>query len=824
MNQPKGSLFDEYPNLGKFIESMRKVHPEFNNVQCRNLYLIQTEDVDGNIIDEKYGMNLITDVGADALSGYYAYSESYAHVAFMTLYDTAPQNGIQYEDVQVDSNPASGLLYSKITADGTTYPMTYDSISGMMSQVIRIGYASFNYNQGNLTEPTQIQRISIPSYMVSSVWTTGSEVTIYDADALPSDIIKRPNEKLVVYAFWVGSIHKSVIEKAWNNGLYAVIAPSAYSAKGPFMEFNLRRSGSFYFTNRLENYSGYELTGTNSRTEQSNGIRQDSSYYFRNISGNQDHVFEYDLTQYTPFLFTDPRFYLSRTTVCDDYYARYKIFKQERLPSPEELVNDEVYTNRSDSPLLSNTFGKYKNNENNVGILPVIDFNISSLKGFNYLTKTWDIDVSFINAPNAVYDNTFNKNTMINISGKGDSYIYVNAHNDVPIIKFTTSDGTTKPSGIIYATDEYWDTSTWESISDAFDIPQALQTKKYYIKTGGYTNILEPVYDQTVHQLDVGTSNNLGVNMPTNLPQYYCVRPITSESNEWVLGQEHLLFMDTTTNTVTSAHQLYGDDNNTRIDPCLVRYGFDDYVVVAPATYCIPSNVRIYTIGAKDVAPTYDDIPLTWTTSNRVGHYSSTKNGYIVIHNECDYMAYVIDVANKTATQLTNVSMCTAIEGTDYCVYKVGDSYPQQFEIYNMNTNTIIGSFALPTGYTTLSCIIGLLNYIYIRDDTNSTQTVFLYRIQENTLIQTNMDLGSLYCVKNARTQNVSNNIISTDNIRPQLYRVRWIVHNDGFVWMNGSGNVSYVTYDEPETVRTMFKDGHYAEKYVSDGKMGFID
>ena len=239
---------------------------------------------------------------------------------------------------------------------------------------------------------------------------------------------------------------------------------------------------------------------------------------------------------------------------------------------------------------------------------------------------------------------------------------------------------------------------------------------------------------------------------------------------------------------------------------------------IAPFTERMKSQSTIYEIGTKDVAPTFTDIPLTWTTPNRVGHYSSTQNGYVVIHNICDYTAYVIDVVNQTATQLTNVSMCTAIEGTDYCVYKVADSSPQQFEIYDMSSNTIIRTFELPTGYRSLTCIIGLRNYIYIRDDTNSTQTVFLYRIQENSLIQTNMDFGSLYLVTNSRTQNVSTDRLATDRLRPQLYRVKLIVHNDGFVWMRDGFTTSYVAYDEPETVRTLFKDGHYSEKYVADG------
>ena len=53
------SIYQDFPELKTFLSNMDP------SAKYDNVYIIRTEDMDGNIVDTKFGLNLIPDVYFD---------------------------------------------------------------------------------------------------------------------------------------------------------------------------------------------------------------------------------------------------------------------------------------------------------------------------------------------------------------------------------------------------------------------------------------------------------------------------------------------------------------------------------------------------------------------------------------------------------------------------------------------------------------------------------------------------------------------------------------------------------------------------------------
>lgn len=785
-----GSVYDEYPGLKTFVNHMTQLHPEYGGNVNKNLYVIQSIDRDGNITDEKYGINLVTDVGTDN-TAFMITSASYMKYKFMMLEGVSNADASNVLDYKMPEHTRDITAdYNSYSNYGEIYPMTYDSDTGVISQIYRIWKVQFDYNYTGITTDMTINCIIYTEYTNSS----GAQdvpfikVTTYDANGLPNPIIKHIDEKIVLTVFANGTMHEDVLNTAYANGQYVLINP------GYFLRPNTETPNSDIFRGSGISSVTYPLSvgsidgspnvsWTNLGTNTSFGLTMENGEHYnwyRNI--------------YTRMLM-DPRVYVSKM-LCQfsvyDAKIAY-IMNEEKLSSSETIICDTVYTNAYNSNLFSNTFGlKQFDVQRGTGLIPVVDFSISSLKGYNYTTHAWDIDIAFIDAPTAYYDNPFIvMQALCGVSPVGwNSYVYINprakdstGRPSVGVTALANSTGTTLTYPM-YATDKYWDHDSWELISDVSAIPVSLQKKKYYIASGGNNGDLYPSYDQACHRLNVGTEHSVS-NVPTGFIKHasYGIRPLVDITNGWILGSEYLMFLDAN-NDVEYSYKLSGPEyievnnystnpsdawdqnydkyylfqnseyvlntnptynlNNTyyttRIDPITLRYGFGNKILVATVptntgkTY--PEKVRLYTITSKTVAPTYEDITIDTDNTNRMtpGMYSKSSNGYFVIQDTTSHCANIIDIANATVTKLTDVDLCYAVEYTDYCVYKVSGSSPITFNVYNMSTNTIYASFTLDDSYANITYICGWNGRFYIKSTSGSTSYYNMYNINDGSM------------------------------------------------------------------------------------------
>lgn len=123
-----------------------------------NVYVIQKTNLDGDVVGEYYGMNLMTDFG---MSQYFV-----ANASFPTTIYIGNGTGT--------FNHTTNTLISPIVTTGSTlsdgtksfnYPLYYDNISGLITCMSKFITAYFDYNITGITDT-----ISITEYGLGSAW------------------------------------------------------------------------------------------------------------------------------------------------------------------------------------------------------------------------------------------------------------------------------------------------------------------------------------------------------------------------------------------------------------------------------------------------------------------------------------------------------------------------------------------------------------------------------------------------------------------------------------------------------------------------------
>ncbi len=839
----KNSVYDDYPELEGFINNVKNKKSSIKKrVDFDNIYILQTIDREGNITDTKFALNVMTDAGYIASRVGNAMTYASGPGGTITAYEMKseyaaseghPYGYFDHKPISSEYSWASGALGKRsLWSCITWYAMTYDSETGFISQSIMFFKdVMLEYNLSGITRDIHINCITIningADYMCCK-----SEV--YDSDGHISEIVKHPNERLYISVLLKASIHEDTINAAFNDNIFVFINPcfeasfqNTYDDPRKGSDSGSAPKGRFeYFPARLyKEITSYPTDrGTSSGDAYSLLLvkTQDNSV---NRGPNKDGVV---MTSYFgsngDTVMTDPRAYISYVryypsiTSGDGGYTStlYQYVTMATMLSYdtyEELTSDCVYVNAElTSGDFDTAFGRAYYPGSQYGVFPCVDFtvNTNGILGYNYSTHDWDIQIPFIDEPDAYYNSSFAACNYTSLSiynsplGYSSNFVYANARPDLPLTSLNNS-------SVFYATDKYWDISTWTRILDGRTIPADLQHKRYYI-TSANRGALLPQYEQNVHRLNVGTSKNY-TNVPVNNAHQVGFKPVVSYTNHWILGQEDLIYMDDVNNDILQTFKLKGPGNSDRIDPFTIRYGFDDKLVVTSWPFTTgtgsntsyqqqgsPTAVRIYH-GLDDPStfdPTTDYTDLNLDLGNNAGtrynniSYSYTSNGYVVIGYEGTHICAIIDVANETVINISNTSTPVAIYETNYCVYWDYSQAPLlQFVVYDMSTNTEHARFSIPSEYTTERYIFGLRDKILIKVNGTingvSTTTVFCYNISSDVLTPTDLSIPINFAGSIGNTW-LSSSYCSTawfmNRLQTQLFHHDCVIFSDN-TWTN---------------------------------------
>ena len=820
------SIYQDFPELKTFLSNMDP------SAKYDNVYIIRTEDMDGNIVDTKFGLNLIPDVYFDSLSymetGRYQLEQWYLYL----FADPNPQAS-SYTDTGIIYTEGSKSINTLVDFSYQRYDAEFDSVSGIISGNMKIGTFVFDYNYTGIEDD-----IVITKAMLCKDERVLTEVTIYDASGEFSSFTKHPNERVTITVICTGYIHEDVITGAWTNGVYAVLNPAYIAAPvygGNAADFAQWGSRNIHYTGGYLGQYRYKDTYINNIKNWNFVSTMNSNVGIRNGANNKS-IDELSQMAHNSWLITDPRIFVSKSVFRSKYQFSdnadrnlndsFWLFTEEKLPSPETLVIDPVYTDTSFTTTFGNSFGKMFNTNTWEGFIPCTDFSMTNVKAWNHATQAWDIDISFTNEDGAYYDNPFVNDSLNKFYINSlEAYVRMNPKASTkPLLSLSFSDRSPAP---LYAADKYWDTSTWTRIYDPSSIPAALQNKRYYITTGKSNEVWTPTFDQNVHRLTSPSSSAL-----TGLPStnefrktWAGFRPVGTfdSSNTWFLAQEHVYVpaSDSSWGTPTY-YQIDGPEtrNGNTTPPCsnVLRFAFEDKLMVGSAVDSpetqFPTAIRVYDIGSRtSSAIPYTDIQLDiGTTTGLVGMYSSSKNGYFVISNTSDNIANIIDVDNATMTKLTNARYCYAIEDTNYCVYQKMDAInTRTFVVYDMSTNTEHAQFVLPERHENMNMIFGLRDHVYIRTAYDSEVYVDMYDISDGTLTGCQADTFTTFVFRpDTLPTNINENGVRLNICSGVLYADDIIVLYDArslWNWDNYAHSM-LIKYSDPLVARQIFLDG----------------
>ena len=778
----------------KFCDSVKQNSGK--DISTQSIYVLQTVDMDGNITDEKYGVNLRTDVGMICENGYYQSLYLGTGTTQPTYYDTYMPNAVSE--------------FTKVM-DGVTqnWVLSYDSTTGMLSVTSPVSKVTYDYNIDGITTDQVFTELGICEYSHSS-WSGDSlnvfstHTLIYDQLGNVSSITKHPNEKLIVVIYKTMSMSEDVIDDAYTNGVFVLI--------------DMARSTTIYGNN-----------GTSVCSAGLNPILLDSresySDYRRSTSNGVVRNSEFDpgpnTNNYSTYVVGGSLSFVDESV--ENYYDHirfgnnntFQITKRIRMSSPETLTTELAYTDSIDTNEITRCFGESKNYTTMHGILPCIDFNMTDSKMYNNKSGAWDISDPFTNAPNADYIQTTRESgrdlytSMISFntidpqtSADVIFYVAVNVRDDIPVTSIEVSDGS-----VFYVARKYWDTSTWVRINDVSNIPAANQLFRYFIsKTTNIRNI-RFVRDQTVHSFDNGFTPYALSDVPSSSVYTPIFVPVTSETYHWIVLEDKVIAMNNN-GTIAYSHQLYGDSNNSAIDTLTARWGFDNKFVAANTNAQIsPTNIRIFnmTTMTSSSAPSYTDIPLTNPHTSYRAHYSKASAGYVALWYSQNHTADIVDVTDETLTTITECDWFHIQDFTTYAIYLVQNSSPLRFNVYDLTANEVTDTFVLPADYTSITSVCGCGDHFYIQIGSDANQTIIYYNLSTK---QVSVLGGEVLYLTN--TMGVATNSWPMNDV---VEKRRICYCRDGIVVCGSDGITRCISFVDPTSIFELFVNSTAASR-----------
>lgn len=474
--------------LEKFSQNMKINHNR--DISGHNLYLLQTVDRDGNITGEAYGVNVLTDTGLKQACNSDIYLSYTACNVFIGKGSGTP-------------SLSDTTLFDKITATGTTYngystsyrrACKFDKTTGVWTAYRCYHQGYFDYTVSGVSEDVDVTELGY-SYngAINALWT---HTLVYDSDGNISSIKKRVNERLYITIQFCANMNVNIIKKLWDQKQYLLAQP-----------------GAVLYNNNLYQFLVYGDPKYRPNIEDRSSWTSNSIYYRKeqpqvNYTMGEGYIDLYNNFSYSNHIATGKStygggmYFGNRYSMCTKLIGvttrnSYRFTQSyglnsnmlsltttEELEEPEELVSTNIWTNAgSTSNRISNIFGNYwVDSTYGQGYLPVANFVIQSLRMYNHQTKEWDIEENFTQlSPNTLENSFVDHRLPIYVSLDGKSATYYVTQNITPEVAVTGFSNT----GIsVYATDEYWDTDTWEIIGNLTNIDESLQHKRYYISSG----------------------------------------------------------------------------------------------------------------------------------------------------------------------------------------------------------------------------------------------------------------------------------------------------------------------------------------------------
>lgn len=783
-------LLEEFPGLKRFLENRAKMYKSRYPMDFRNLYVIRTEDMDGNITAERYATNLITNNGLVNITT-----------------DSTGINKIRYirigSGTQEPSYSDTGLIAGyNITAimdqADEYYPVQYDSVSDTLYQHRRMGSFTFDYNISGITEDLVINELGL---FGNNTWTQlNARMLVYDEN-MQLGITKHLNEKMTIYVFFAAGMKASLIDTWWNQGRYAIINPgqllcvgsatqrlagyspdtAVFAYGAAFKDYTMREESAsdmelLYVLNVFGPYT-MMYYGKDNRTSREglNGStivsfsKSNVVLYGRGRSSNITirtnihQQFHYLLNSNN--LHTGP--YVGNPTEIINTNCELAVFRELWIPNngTESITSERVYTSTLSSSDLTQAFGKEAWNTGTFhGQFPVLDFTITSSYMYNHEKdhKGWNISDSFINE-NTYYGNMGNMGFEF-YSSDGKVIVFCNNKNSTLRIK---SLNVTK-SRPVYCTDAYWDPTTYVEIPDITNIPddsRNLGKKKYYLQyeDDGTTYFnFEYNYDQSVHRFSNATTEitENGDSVIISLNGVNGTRLVASDTYNVIVMGDMLYALNNNKEIVNKYKLTFNLDNDANN---YIAHYRDQMIIgkyfITWSLYSGPISVlNIYDISGavSGTSPMTNRHIIDYRTNPATGDAFMTGENFSSTGGKLAYWSYselglfssydygtnngfvvLLGILNNSISTIpyANVKFLHVQEYTTYVLYMEPGTAVPYFHLQDLSTGSAVeeDAFSLPEGYT-VNGVFGCGDYFYI--STTDSYYMFMYNISTHSLIR----------------------------------------------------------------------------------------
>lgn len=752
------------PAKEPFPEVLERFMKNNPSMKQDSLYLCESVDMNGNIIDTKIGVNLMTNYGLSR--------------RFVTGVDD--NKNIWLGSGRTEPDPASSQLTTYISSLGqgssrddydTYWAPTYDRDTKIWTSRRKVSRMYWDYTAGDNNE-YEIWEIGVGN----SQTTLLTHALIYDEHGTQTCIVKRPNTKLYITIFWTNSVSVAPIPQMYNDGKYVLLDPVFQHLDGSSkkMYWNFLSRGAQHGYNSEGNVYSWWTFYNNLGTHWNPEYWDDTG----TLTPGDPREMEHNKGPGISRFFEKNYWYLSGICVCTNQWRNdeqsaiksagsFACLSFEQIDEPEELETYYAYVNFHPGATIYSSgsgytgtecdnyqmkrldymFGydhesfwdnpnesKQSNWSRPRGVFPCTDFNITELNMYNYITKEYDIDIPYVNYPNANYCYAWTymyMDLLMNYNGAEQHvYVYVNMlphdSNGKPIPRITSFSNTNM---VIAATDEYWDPSTYVEIPNLNAVPNELQQKRYYIVVSGTNAALSPEMSSELSSPNWGLH---AINPVTNpweithaetgvLPKLADTngiysdysyndgstsssadtyrqygQPLVSEDKGYFVVGYMLVFLDKNKNCTRynllqedkymgCKHRRWITETGDKIVMFSTRYRYEIVNDVKSGsqrttTYAdAANNFSVWTIVDENTLPTREDVTLVWSdatvvNNNKCYHrYSWSSKGYLVCakrRTETEFIYVNVYEEDMPQHLVTDAAHCHVIENTTLCCYQ----------------------------------------------------------------------------------------------------------------------------------------------------------
>ena len=697
--------YDEtFERAMQFVKNSQTIHPGVSN-----LYVFTSTDKDGNIVDEKYGMNLMTNNGFKAV---YQDNESFEASNSIKLYvgsGVSTNPGIRVEDTSLEIPCFSGLAATnQNTTKNFTYPLYYAESDqpnqGLITLISRFLICYYPENISGFPDQVRIDEYGIGKAW-NNIWTHSHT---YNIKGERASIYKTPNTKLTITVYMCLSLNESIIINGWASNRYTAITTNAIMYHRMFETYiKTYKRDDIVYNRQTYNYNdGYHnITNTGGTYENSTTL---APVVVTDGSNPESAYIDGFIYQTDGFMIVEPQYLdVPENITLTNFYSK--------TPYEYQGFSDKFGT------YPRNSYGNIEPGQYTKEQWPSITrLRSASAYLFDWKTGQWDNQLSVYNPGARVYSDTpaqTNCALPLTYYGNGTyitAYLHQNVDPSDPIVAIKSN----AVSITLYATNKYWDKSTWIPITNKRNIPSNARNCRYWITDDNVAaNKIEFQRESDVFQLLERGGSTPSDNGFMTYEGIAYEKGVTSQcdgSGWYMRGNKLYTPINQTTYTIGNS----GDTESMTYGKYLVTFNsVNNKILVTDVSNATTTNP----------IPATTEMTINWGSGVNVNSYSDcyrteTGTGIICMQSlksgveQCA----IIDLRDPSGVVITMESWSNscAIWGTNKLAYV--PSGVQEIHVYNVQSQSDDGSaIPFPTGISSIPLMFGHSKYVWFTNGSN---------------------------------------------------------------------------------------------------------